>query len=299
MAACERIFRLLDEPLPAPPTEKSLPLSAPRGEIEFRNVWFAYHGGANPKEEDWVLRDVSFHIAPGQTLAIVGHTGAGKTTLIQLLLRFYEIQRGEILLDGVDVRRYDVHQLRQQFGIVLQDPFLFSGTLETNVRLGNEEITDASVEAALREVGLGTLLDTLPDGIKTNVSERGATFSVGQRQLISFARALAHNPRFLILDEATSSVDTKTEALIREALDRLLEGRTAMVIAHRLSTIQHADRILVFHKGKLREQGSHQQLLAVRGIYYRLYQLQYKDQELRASFEPASSEAGTSIPGND
>ena len=299
MAACERIFRLLDEPLPAPPAEKSLLLPAPRGEIEFRNVWFAYHGGANPEEADWVLRDVSFHIAPGQTLAIVGHTGAGKTTLIQLLLRFYEIQRGEILLDGVDVRRYDVHQLRHHFGIVLQDPFLFSGSLESNVRLGNEEITDASVESALREVGLGPLLDTLPDGIKTIVSERGSTFSVGQRQLISFARALAHNPRFLILDEATSSVDTKTEVLIREALDRLLEGRTAMVIAHRLSTIQHADRILVFHKGKLREQGSHQQLLGVRGIYYRLYQLQYKDQELRASFEPASSEAGTSVPGND
>jgi ATP-binding cassette subfamily B multidrug efflux pump len=299
MAACERIFKLLDEPLPAPPAEAPLRLSSPRGEIEFRDVWFAYHGGANPKEEDWILRDVSFHIAPGQTLAIVGHTGAGKTTLIQLLLRFYEIQRGEILLDGVNIRRYDVHQLRRQFGIVLQDPFLFTGTLESNVRLGDEEIDDARVEAALREVGLGTLLDTLPDGIKTNVSERGATFSVGQRQLISFARALAHDPRFLILDEATSSVDTKTEVLIREALDRLLEGRTAMVIAHRLSTIQHADRILVFHKGKLREQGSHQQLLAMRGIYYRLYQLQYKDQEMRAPLETAGSEAGTSLPGND
>jgi ATP-binding cassette subfamily B protein len=283
MAACERIFKLLDEPLPAPPAEAPLALSAPRGDIEFRNVWFAYHGGANPKDDDWVLRDVSFHIAPGQTLAIVGHTGAGKTTLIQLLLRFYEIQRGQILLDGVDIRRYEVHQLRRQFGIVLQDPFLFTGTLES----------------ALSEVGLGSLLNSLPEGVETNVSERGATFSVGQRQLISFARALAHNPRFLILDEATSSVDTKTEILIREALDRLLEGRTALVIAHRLSTIQHADRILVFHKGKLREQGSHQQLLAERGIYYRLYQLQYKDQELRASFETAGSEAGTSVPGND
>jgi ATP-binding cassette subfamily B protein len=301
MAACERIFKLLDEPLPAPPAETPLPLTAPRGDIEFRNVWFAYTGGANPREDDWVLRDVSFHIAPGQTLAIVGHTGAGKTTLIQLLLRFYEIQRGEILLDGVDIRRYDVHQLRKQFGIVLQDPFLFTGTLESNVRLGDEEISRARVESALREVGLGSLLESLPEGVETNVSERGATFSVGQRQLISFARALAHNPRFLILDEATSSVDTKTELLIREALDRLLEGRTALVIAHRLSTIQHADRILVFHKGKLREQGSHQQLLAERGIYYRLYQLQYKDQELRASssFEALGSEAGTSVPGND
>jgi ATP-binding cassette subfamily B protein len=199
----------------------------------------------------------------------------------------------------VDVRRYEVHDLRRQFGIVLQDPFLFTGTLESNVRLGDEEIGRARVEAALREVGLGSLLDTLAEGVKTNVSERGATFSVGQRQLISFARALAHNPRFLILDEATSSVDTKTEILIREALDRLLEGRTAMVIAHRLSTIQHADRILVFHKGRLREQGSHQELLALRGIYYRLYQLQYKDQELRSSFEPAGSGAGTSLPADD
>jgi ATP-binding cassette, subfamily B, multidrug efflux pump len=299
MAACERIFKLLDEPLPAPPKEVPLPLTNPRGEIEFRNVWFGYGGGANPTDEDWVLRDVSFRIAPGQTLAIVGHTGAGKTTLISLLLRFYDIQRGEILLDGVDVRRYDVHDLRRQFGIVLQDPFLFSGTLETNVRLGDEEIGQDRVEAALREVGLGSLLNTLPEGIQTNVSERGATFSVGQRQLISFARALAHNPRFLILDEATSSVDTKTEVMIREALDRLLEGRTAMVIAHRLSTIQHADRILVFHKGRLREQGSHQELLGLRGIYYRLYQLQYKDQELRTSLETASSGTGTSLPADD
>ena len=299
MAACERIFRLLDEPLPAPPAEAPLPLSAPRGEIEFRNVWFAYNGGESPRDEDWVLRDVSFHIAPGQTLAIVGHTGAGKTTLIQLLLRFYEIQRGQILLDGVDIGRYDVHEMRRQFGIELQDSFLFTGTLESNVRLGDEEISRARVEAALREVGLGSLLNSLAEGVETNVTERGATFSVGQRQLISFARALAHDPRFLILDEATSSVDTKTEVLIREALDRLLEGRTALVIAHRLSTIQHADRILVFHKGKLREQGSHQQLLGLRGIYYRLYQLQYKDQELRAPLEPAGSEAGTSMPADD
>jgi ATP-binding cassette subfamily B protein len=299
MAACERIFKLLDEPIPAPPAQASLPLTTPRGEIEFRNVWFAYTGGANPSEDDWVLRDVSFHIAPGQTLAIVGHTGAGKTTLIQLLLRFYEIQRGEILLDGVDIHRYDVHQLRKQFGIVLQDPFLFTGTLESNVRLGDEDISRERVVSALREVGLGSLLDALPEGVETNVSERGATFSVGQRQLISFARALAHNPRFLILDEATSSVDTKTEVLIREALDRLLEGRTAMVIAHRLSTIQHADRILVFHKGRLREQGSHQQLLGLRGIYYRLYQLQYKDQELRHPVERAATETGTSLPADD
>src|SRR5215469_8624224 len=186
MAACERIFKLLDEPLAAPPVETPLPLSTPRGEIEFRNVWFAYHGGANPSDQDWVLRDVSFHIAPGQTLAIVGHTGAGKTTIIQLLLRFYEIQRGQILLDGVDIRRYDVHQLRRQFGIVLQDPFLFTGTLESNVRLGDEQMGRARVDSALREVGLGPLLASLPEGVATNVSERGATFSVGQRQLVSF-----------------------------------------------------------------------------------------------------------------
>ncbi|MGH9594470.1 MAG: ABC transporter ATP-binding protein, partial [Bryobacteraceae bacterium] len=262
-------------------------------------VWFAYHGGATPTDEDWVLRDVSFRVEPGQTLAIVGHTGAGKTTIIQLLLRFYEIQRGEILLDGIAISRYEVHELRRQFGIVLQDSFLFTGTLESNVRLGDEDISRARVEAALREVGLGPLLESLPDGVETNVSERGATFSVGQRQLISFARALAHNPRFLILDEATSSVDTKTEGLIRSALDRLLQGRTALVIAHRLSTIQHADRILVFHKGRLREQCSHQQLLALRGIYYRLYQLQYKDQELRTSLHAAGSEAGTIMPADD
>jgi ATP-binding cassette, subfamily B, multidrug efflux pump len=281
MAASERIFRLLDEPLPAlVPAAELRSLPDPRGEIEFRNVWFAYNGGAEPRDQDWVLRDVSFRIAPGQTLAIVGHTGAGKTTIIQLLLRFYEIQRGQILLDGIDIRGMDTAELRQLFGIVLQDPFLFTGTLESNVKLGTERIDRSDVERSIREVGLGPFLASQSQGIDTPVTERGSTLSVGQRQLVSFARALAHNPKFLILDEATSSVDTKTEILIREALDRLLEGRTAVVIAHRLSTIQHADRILVFHKGRLREQGSHQELLALRGIYYRLYQLQYKEQEL-------------------
>jgi ATP-binding cassette subfamily B protein len=197
-----------------------------------------------------------------------------------LLLRFYDIQRGQILLDGVDIRLLDLQELRKQFGIVLQDPFLFSGTIESNVRLGTPGITRKDVEKALDEIGLGEYIRSLPQGVETEVNERGSTLSVGQRQLISFARALAHNPRFLILDEATSSVDTKTELLIREALDRLLSGRTALVIAHRLSTIQHADRILVFHKGRLREEGAHQELLALRGIYYRLYQLQYKEQEL-------------------
>jgi ATP-binding cassette subfamily B multidrug efflux pump len=289
MAASERIFKLLDEPVTIVSPERVHSLPAPRGEIEFQNVWFAYHGGAAPKDDEWVLRDVSFRVEPGQTLAIVGHTGAGKTTIIQLLLRFYDIQRGQILLDGVDVREMELQDLRRLFGIVLQDPFLFTGTLETNVKLGTETIDRATAGRALREVGLGPFVESLPQGIETPVTERGATLSVGQRQLVSFARALAHNPKFLILDEATSSVDTKTELLIREALDRLLEGRTSVVIAHRLSTIRHAHRILVFHKGRLREQGSHQELLALRGIYYRLYQLQYKEQEITVPLSGAGA----------
>jgi ATP-binding cassette, subfamily B, multidrug efflux pump len=280
MAASERIFKLLDEPITIESRTDAKHITSPRGEIEFRNVWFSYRHVAEPGDEDWVLRDVSFKMQSGQTFAIVGHTGAGKTTLISLLLRFYDIQRGQILLDGVDIRLLDLQELRKQFGIVLQDPFLFSGTIESNIRLGTPGITRKNVEQALEEIGLGDFIRSLPQGVETEVNERGSTLSVGQRQLISFARALAHNPRFLILDEATSSVDTKTELLIREALDRLLSGRTALVIAHRLSTIQHADRILVFHKGRLREEGAHQELLAQRGIYYRLYQLQYKEQEL-------------------
>ncbi|HMD42323.1 MAG TPA: ABC transporter ATP-binding protein [Candidatus Acidoferrum sp.] len=280
MAASERIFKLLDEPVTIETKANSQKLISPRGAVEFRNVWFSYRNVPEPAEEDWVLRDVSFHMDPGQTFAIVGHTGAGKTTLISLLLRFYDIQRGQILLDGIDIRLLDLQELRKQFGIVLQDPFLFTGTIQSNVRLGTPGITRANVEHALNEIGLGDFIESLQQGVDTEVNERGSTLSVGQRQLISFARALAHNPRFLILDEATSSVDTKTELLIREALNRLLSGRTALVIAHRLSTIQYADRILVFHKGRLREQGAHQELLAERGIYYRLYQLQYKEQEL-------------------
>jgi ATP-binding cassette subfamily B multidrug efflux pump len=280
MAASERIFKLLDEPAPAASSADAIPLDAPRGEIEFRNVWFSYSAKPEPAEDDWVLRDVSFRVAPGQTVAIVGHTGAGKTTIISLLLRFYDVQRGQILLDGINIRKINIQDLRRLFGIVLQDPFLFSGTIESNIRLGSSGIDSKAVEQAAEETGLGDFIRSLPEGVATPVNERGSTLSVGQRQLINFARALAHNPRFLILDEATSSVDTKTEVQIREALDRLLSGRTALVIAHRLSTIQHADRILVFHKGRLREQGAHQELLAQRGIYYRLYQLQYKEQEL-------------------
>lgn len=299
MASSERVFQLLDEPAtivaPAAPRR----LEHPRGEIEFRNVWFAYTGGATPGDADWVLRDASFRVEPGQTLALVGHTGAGKTTITQLLLRFYDIQRGQIRLDGVDLRELDLVELRRHFGVVLQDPFLFSGTIESNVRLGTAAIDRAGVERALEEVRLGGMLRGLPKGVAAPVTERGATFSVGQRQLISFARALAHNPRFLILDEATSSVDTQTEGMIRAALDRLLAGRTALVIAHRLSTIQRADRILVMHKGRVREYGTHQELLAQRGIYYRLYQLQYRDQELRLPLAAAGADVAAPLPADD
>jgi len=299
MAASERIFKLLDEPVLVESDPNAIPLDHPRGEIEFRNVWFSYRNTPEPADEDWVLRDVSFRVEPGQTFAIVGHTGAGKTTLISLLLRFYDVQRGQILLDGKDIRTIDLQDLRRQFGIVLQDPFLFTGTIETNIRLGTPDIDRGTVERAVDEIGLGDFVRSLPEGVASSVNERGSTLSVGQRQLINFARALAHNPRFLILDEATSSVDTRTELLIREALNRLLSGRTALVIAHRLSTIQHADRILVFHKGRLREQGAHQELLAERGIYYRLYQLQYKEQELHLPMEANGAAEPSSLPASD
>jgi ATP-binding cassette subfamily B protein len=299
MAASERIFKLLDEPVLVESDPNAIPLDHPLGEIEFRNVWFSYRNTPEPADEDWVLRDVSFRVEPGQTFAIVGHTGAGKTTLISLLLRFYDVQRGQILLDGKDIRTIDLQDLRRQFGIVLQDPFLFTGTIETNIRLGTPGIDRGTVERAVDEIGLGDFVRSLPEGVASSVNERGSTLSVGQRQLINFARALAHNPRFLILDEATSSVDTKTELLIREALNRLLSGRTALVIAHRLSTIQHADRILVFHKGRLREQGAHQELLAERGIYYRLYQLQYKEQELHLPMEANGTAEPSPLPASD
>ncbi|HVB99268.1 MAG TPA: ABC transporter ATP-binding protein [Candidatus Dormibacteraeota bacterium] len=297
MASSERIFKLLDEPAPKLAPAMPARIERPRGEIEFRNVWFSYRNPAAPGDADWVLRDISFRIDPGEMIAVVGHTGAGKTTLIQLLLRFYEIQRGEILLDGVDIRDMDPIDLRRHFGVVLQDPFLFTGTIESNVRLGTEGIDAGHVEKALREVGLGRWIDGLPEGIRTPVSERGATFSVGQRQLISFARALAHRPEILILDEATSSVDTQTELLIREALERMFSGRTSIVIAHRLSTVQRASRILVMHKSRLREQGTHRELLALGGIYSRLYQLQYRDQELRSI--PAGPGLGEPLTASD
>jgi ATP-binding cassette subfamily B protein len=276
MASSERIFKLLDTPIEiVSPATVQAPAN-PRGRIEFENVWFAYQG------EDWVLRDVSFTVEPGQVVAVVGHTGAGKTTLISLLLRFYEVSRGRILLDGVDIRQMDLTTLRRNFGVVLQDPFLFSGTVASNIRLGSAHITSEQVEEAAEEVNLAEFIRSLPDGFAAEVRERGSTLSVGQKQLVSFARALAHTPRVLILDEATSSVDTETEHRVREALERMVEGRTSIMIAHRLSTIQRADCILVFHKGKLREAGPHQSLLGKRGIYWKLYQLQYKDQEAAA-----------------
>jgi ATP-binding cassette subfamily B protein len=275
MAAAERIFALLDTPalITAPPEPKPFP-EGPLP-VEFDHVWFAYRG------EDWILRDVSFAIAPGETIAVVGHTGAGKTTLISLLLRFYDIQRGAIRVGGTDIREFDPRDLRRHFGVVLQDPHLFSGTIEGNIRLGTQSISDEDLASAAEQVNLLDFIHSLPDGFAQPVRERGDGLSTGQKQLISFARALAHNPHCLILDEATSSVDTETEFRVREALARLVEGRTSIVIAHRLSTIQRADRILVMHKGQLRETGTHQQLLALRGIYWKLYQLQYKDQEIR------------------
>jgi len=275
MAASERVFKLLDTPVRiASPPHATLFPQMPAA-IEFDRVWFAY------KDEDWVLSDVSFRIEPGETVAVVGHTGAGKTTLTSLLLRFYEIQRGNIRIGGTDIREFNLDDLRRNFGVVLQDPHLFTGTISDNIRLGTPNISDQQLAQAAERVNLLDFIQTLPEGFAQPVRERGAGLSTGQKQLISFARALAHNPRYLILDEATSSVDTETEFRIRDALTRLVEGRTSIVIAHRLSTIQRADRILVMHKGRLRESGSHQELLALRGIYWKLYQLQYKDQEIK------------------
>jgi ATP-binding cassette, subfamily B, multidrug efflux pump len=304
MAASERVFKLIDTPgeITSPAITK---VPQGPGRIEFDHVWFAYRNvpseagkqglpgdgpgavhAAQNSEPDWVLRDVSFAIEPGETVAIVGHTGAGKTTMISLLLRFYDVQKGAIKIDGVDVREMDVGELRRRFGVVLQDPFLFTGTIGGNIRLGTDWVSDAQVERAAEEVNLGDFIRTLPGGFQEEVRERGSTLSTGQKQLISFARALAHDPRMLILDEATSSVDTETEFRVRDALSRMVEGRTSLIIAHRLSTIQRADKIIVMHKGYLREMGTHQQLLGQRGIYYKLYQLQYKDQEVGTAGRP-------------
>ena len=269
MASSERIFKLLDEPVTIASPEKPVRIGRARGQIEFRNVWFAY------RDEDWILKDISFTVEPGERVAFVGHTGAGKTTITNLLLRFYDIQRGQILLDGVDIRELDLEELRSNFSIVLQDVFLFSGDIATNIRLGNRSISDDGLRDAASQVHADTFIQRLPQGYGAELRERGAGLSVGQKQLISFARALAFDPRVLVLDEATSSIDTETELLIRDAVERLMEGRTSIVIAHRLSTIQSVDKIVVMHKGEIRETGTHQDLLAQRGLYWRLYQLQF------------------------
>jgi ATP-binding cassette subfamily B protein len=341
MAACERIFKLLDSP-PEIVSPARLVAGDGSNRIEFQHVWFTYqkltpkqqtavaaarnhhvsgHGfkpapslpkgadNANRIEEtlaleerpnaaalaaidgiEWILKDVSFTIEPGQTVAIVGHTGAGKTTLTSLMMRFYDVTAGRILLDGVDLRDHDLTALRQHFAVVLQDPFLFSGTIGENIRFGNEKIADAIMRRAARDVNVLDFIESLPHGFDEPVRERGSSLSTGQKQLINFARALAYNPRILILDEATSSVDTDTELRIRGALERMVEGRTSVLIAHRLSTVQRAETILVMHKGQLREMGSHQELLAHRGLYWKLYQLQYRDQEFGA-LAPPSREA--------
>ena len=323
MAAGERVFKLLDTKI-----EVTSPVVTKRpqgpGRIEFDHVWFAYNPASQARgepgvparpdgiavraatpvspqsdEPDWVLRDVNFAIEPGETIAVVGHTGAGKTTLISLLMRFYDVQQGAVRVDGVDIREMNLDDLRGRFGVVLQDPFLFSGTVGGNIRLGTTRIQDADVEQAAEDVNLAEFIRTLPGGFKEEVRERGSTLSTGQKQLISFARALAHNPKILILDEATSSVDTETEFRVRDALNRMVEGRTALIIAHRLSTIQRADKIIVMHKGQVREMGSHQQLLAQRGIYYKLYQLQYKDQEISVAQAPTRTNAQPILSADD
>ncbi len=324
MAASERIFKLLDTPVDVRSPAVTKKPEGP-GRIDFDHVWFAYreiaeesaaeetgkaqvgtdasavrpaqsgaasgNGDAESAQPDWVLRDVSFSIESGETVAVVGHTGAGKTTLISLLLRFYDVQKGAVRIDGVDVKEMDLGDLRSRFGVVLQDPFLFTGTIGGNIRLGTERIRDEHVQQAAEDVNLADFVRGLPNGFNEEVRERGSTLSTGQKQLISFARALAHEPRILILDEATSSVDTETEFKVRDALARMVEGRTSLIIAHRLSTIQRADKIIVMHKGQVREMGTHQELLANRGIYYKLYQLQYKDQEtmVAGSQQPQST----------
>ena len=294
MASSERIFGLLDTPVViASVPDETAERPAGRGHIRFEHVWFAYRsaeGGAEA-EAEFVLRDVSFDVAPGERVGVVGATGAGKTTLINLLLRFYDVNRGRITIDDVDIREIPLPELRRRFGLVLQDVYLFSGSVRENIRLGHDEIGDADVRAAAASVHADRFIDRLPGGLDGEVAERGATLSVGQRQLLSFARALAFAPDVLVLDEATSSVDTDTERLIQDALHVLMAERTTIAIAHRLSTVQDMDKILVFHKGELREAGSHQELLAERGLYHTLYQLQYRDQE-----RPVSAGASDALP---
>jgi ATP-binding cassette subfamily B protein len=271
VVASHRIFQALDLSIAITTPAHPLKTGRAEGRIEFENVWFAY------KDDDWVLKDVSFTVSPGQSVALVGHTGSGKTTITNLLMRFYDVQKGRVLLDGVDVRDWELQSLRENFAVVLQDIFLFTGTVESNIRLGREDISDERIRWAATEVCADNFIQRLPHDYKSEVRERGAGLSVGQKQLISFARALAFDPALLILDEATSSIDTETEQFIQLAIDRVMRNRTSLVVAHRLSTIQRADKIIVLHHGEIREQGAHQDLLALQGLYWRLYKLQYSD----------------------
>jgi ATP-binding cassette subfamily B multidrug efflux pump len=271
VVASHRIFKTLDLPIAITSPAQLRKSGRAVGRIEFENVWFAY------KDEDWILKDVSFKVEPGQSIALVGHTGSGKSTITNLLMRFYDVQRGRILLDGVDLREWDLQSLRENFAVVLQEIFLFSGTIEGNIRLGRTDISEERVKWAAQEVSAEPFVNRLHGGYQAEVKERGAGLSVGQKQLISFARALAFDPAILILDEATSSIDTETEQLIQQAIERVMRNRTSIVVAHRLSTIQRADQIIVLHHGEIREQGTHQELLAHHGLYWKLYKLQYAD----------------------
>jgi ATP-binding cassette subfamily B protein len=284
VVASHRIFKTLDLPIAITSPETPRKSGRVLGHIEFENVWFAY------KDDDWILKDVSFKVEPGQSIALVGHTGSGKSTITNLLMRFYDVQRGRILLDGVDLREWDLKSLRENFAVVLQEVFLFSGSVAGNIRLGRTDITEDRVSWAAQEVSAEPFINRLHGGYQAEVKERGAGLSVGQKQLISFARALAFDPAILILDEATSSIDTETEQLIQRAIERVMRNRTSIVVAHRLSTIQRADQIIVLHHGEIRERGTHQELLALHGLYWKLYKLQYADAGRRDLTAPPSGE---------
>ncbi|NLB32329.1 MAG: ABC transporter ATP-binding protein, partial [Tissierellia bacterium] len=269
-AASERIFLLLDEEPEIKDSENALEVESFKGSIEFKNVWFAY------KEDEWILRDVSFKVNPGESVAFVGATGAGKTTIQNLICRYYDIQKGEILIDGISIKDIKVSSLRRNIGQMLQDVFLFSGDIKSNIRLRNENISDQEIIESSKYVNADSFISKYDDSYDHRVIENGAAFSAGQRQLVSFARTLAFKPDILILDEATANIDTETEVLIQDALKKLMKDRTTLIVAHRLSTIQNSNKIIVMHKGKIREEGTHQELLSKKGLYYKLYKLQYE-----------------------